>query len=75
MFLYLKQVNKILAFVCVVRDEVFSENRGIMDYNLTLFKDSVKDILASQNAVNTSKQDSSGNLVNSMINNLSINGN
>jgi len=41
----MKQVNKFLAFVCVIRDEIFSENRGIMDYNLTLFKDSVRDIL------------------------------
>jgi hypothetical protein len=28
LFLYLKQVNKFLAFVCVIRDDVFSENRG-----------------------------------------------
>jgi len=48
LFLYLKQVNKYLAFVCVIRDEVFTENRGIMDYNLTLFKDSVRDILLMQ---------------------------
>ena len=27
-YLYLKQVNKFLAFVCVIRDEVFTENRG-----------------------------------------------
>lgn len=27
--LYLKQVNKFLAFVCVVREEIFAENRGI----------------------------------------------
>lgn len=45
LYLYLKQVNKYLAFLCVIRDEVFTENRGIMDYNLTLFKDSVRDIL------------------------------
>lgn len=45
LYLYLKQVNKFLSFVCVIREEVFNENRGIMDYNLTLFKDSVKDIL------------------------------
>jgi hypothetical protein len=29
LFLYLKQVNKYLAFVCVIRDDVFSENRGM----------------------------------------------
>lgn len=47
----MKQVNKFLAFVCVIRDEIFMENRGIMDYNLTLFKDLIKDILqASQNS-------------------------
>lgn len=48
LYLYLKQVNKFLAFVCVIREEVFNENRGIMDYNLTLFKDSVRDILLMQ---------------------------
>ncbi len=31
LFLYLKQVNKYLAFVCVIRDEVFTENRGEID--------------------------------------------
>ncbi|CAF0837822.1 unnamed protein product [Brachionus calyciflorus] len=48
LYLYMKQVNKFLAFVCVIRDEIFMENRGIMDYNLTLFKDSIKDILLAQ---------------------------
>ena len=28
LYLYLKQVNKFLAFVCVIREEVFNENRG-----------------------------------------------
>lgn len=46
-YIYLKQVNRFLAFVCVIRDEVFSENRGVMDYNLTLFKDSVEKIISS----------------------------
>jgi len=30
-YLYLKQVNKFLAFVCVIRDEIFSENRGELE--------------------------------------------
>jgi Ras-related GTP-binding protein C/D len=82
LYLYLKQVNKFLAFVCVIRDEVFSENRGIMDYNLTLFKDSVRDILLSPNSNqtnntnNNSSQDttSTHNLTNSLAANLSLNG-
>jgi Ras-related GTP-binding protein C/D len=79
LYLYLKQVNKFLAFVCVVRDEIFSENRGIMDYNLTLFKDSVKDVLfaSTQTAAAASNKSSSlqdnSNLANSMLNNLSLN--
>jgi hypothetical protein len=86
LYLYLKQVNKYLAFVCVVREEIFSENRGIMDYNLTLFKDSVKDVLFSTTATaaavaasqttasnkSGSQQDTSVN-TNSMLNNLSLN--
>jgi Ras-related GTP-binding protein C/D len=56
LFLYLKQVNKYLAFVCVIRDEVFAENRGIMDYNLTLFKDSVREILLQQQNNNNQQQ-------------------
>jgi hypothetical protein len=70
----MKQVNKFLAFVCVIRDEIFSENRGIMDYNLTLFKDSVRDILlASQMSNNVSLNQTSGNNTNliSNINNSS----
>ena len=79
LYLYLKQVNKFLAFVCVIRDDVFGENRGmysdeytelfkalisgcfkgIMDYNLTLFKDSVEKILTSSyiQSVNASFSD------------------
>ena len=82
LYLYLKQVNKFLAFVCVVRDEIFSDNRGIMDYNLTLFKDSVKDILfsATQSGSHSNKSsihhhDNSAHLANSMLNNLSLNAN
>jgi hypothetical protein len=70
----MKQVNKFLAFVCVIRDEIFSENRGIMDYNLTLFKDSVRDILlASQMSNNISLNQTGGNNTNliSNINNSS----
>ena len=54
---------------------------GIMDYNLTLFKDSVRDILLSpQNSNqtstnnNNSSQDTSNNLTSSLANNLSLNG-
>lgn len=77
----MKQVDKFLAFVCVIRDEIFMENRGIMDYNLTLFKDSIKDILSApkatnqnqsinnQNNTNSSEPDTS-NMVNSLIGNL-----
>ena len=86
LYLYLKQVNKYLAFVCVVREEIFAENRGIMDYNLTLFKDSVKDVLFSSTAMagghtttasnkSGSQQDTSATLANSMLNNLSLNNN
>ena len=75
----MKQVNKFLAFVCVIRDEIFMENRGIMDYNLTLFKDSIKDILISpknvnqnqslNNQTNSSEPDTS-NMINSLLENL-----
>lgn len=71
----MKQVNKFLAFVCVIRDEIFMENRGIMDYNLTLFKDSIKDILITpknlkQNqSINSSEPDTS-NVINSLLENL-----
>ena len=85
LYLYLKQVNKYLAFVCVVREEIFAENRGIMDYNLTLFKDSVKDVLFSSSATSGahttasnksgSQQDTSATLANSMLNNMSLNNN
>ncbi len=67
--IYMKQVNKFLAFVCVIRDEIFSENRGIMDYNLTLFKDSVRDILLStshhnqQHLATSSHLNSNSNLI------------
>lgn len=79
LYLYMKQVNKFLAFVCVIRDEIFMENRGIMDYNLTLFKDSIKDILISpknvnqnqslNNQTNSSEPDTS-NMINSLLENL-----
>lgn len=73
LYLYLKQVNKFLAFVCVIREEVFSENRGIMDYNLTLFKDSVKEILSLQSTTSaTSNQTASSKVVPNAISAINI---
>ncbi|RNA30585.1 Ras-related GTP-binding D [Brachionus plicatilis] len=81
LYLYMKQVNKFLAFVCVIRDEIFMENRGIMDYNLTLFKDSIRDILSApqnanqnqsinnQNNTNSSEPEPS-NMADSLLGNL-----
>ncbi len=58
--------------MCVIRDEVFSENRGIMDYNLTLFKDSIRDILLS-NAAQQQQQQQAASTSASSINDLSTN--
>ena len=43
--------------MCVIRDEVFTENRGIMDYNLTLFKDSVREILLDTQHLTSNAQE------------------
>lgn len=70
-FIYLKQVNKFLAFVCVIRNEVFTENRGIMDYNLTLFKESVREILLMSAQGTASSMNADANLSKNVDSNLS----
>jgi len=43
--LYLKQINKHLALVCLLRED-FSEHQGLLDYNFDKFKEGIQNVLA-----------------------------
>ncbi|KAI2801745.1 hypothetical protein BLOT_009562, partial [Blomia tropicalis] len=41
--LYLRQVNKFLALVCILREENFTK-QGMIDYNFQMFRKSIQDV-------------------------------
>lgn len=52
--LYLKEVNKYLALVCILRDDSF-ERQGLIDYNFHCFRQGIQDVfeLKSKGAAQT----------------------
>jgi hypothetical protein len=47
MVLVLRQVTDYLALVCLHRADSFAEKRGLLEYNLTVFRESVAEVLKS----------------------------
>ncbi|XP_017490399.1 PREDICTED: ras-related GTP-binding protein C-like, partial [Rhagoletis zephyria] len=45
--LYLREVNKFLALVCILREENFTK-QGLIDYNFQCFRKSIQDVFVSQ---------------------------
>lgn len=41
--LYLREVNKFLALVCILREENF-DKQGLIDYNFQCFHDAIQDV-------------------------------
>jgi len=54
MVLYLREVNKFLALVCLLRETHF-EKHGIVDYNFQCFKKAIEEIFSRRTAMNTLK--------------------
>lgn len=42
--LYLREVNKFLALVCILREENLNEKQGVIDYNFQCFKQAIKEV-------------------------------
>lgn len=45
MVLYLREVNKYLALVCLIREDSFDKH-GLIDYNFQCFKKGISDVFS-----------------------------
>lgn len=61
--LYLREVNKFLALVCILREENLNEKQGVIDYNFECFKRAVGEVFELKNARSMNSFESNGNLV------------
>lgn len=62
--LYLREVNKFLALVCILREENFNEKQGVIDYNFQCFRQAIKEVFDLKNVKFMPSYESNGNLVN-----------
>lgn len=46
--LYLREVNKFLALVCILREDNF-EHKGIIDYNFLCFREAIQQVFELRN--------------------------
>uniref|UniRef100_A0A7S0FXV5 Ras-related GTP-binding protein n=1 Tax=Pyrodinium bahamense TaxID=73915 RepID=A0A7S0FXV5_9DINO len=46
--LYLNQVDRCLALVCIIRDEVFEHQQYLLDYNIKIFQEALEEIKAAR---------------------------
>lgn len=60
--LYLREVNKFLALVCILREENFNEKQGVIDYNFQCFKQAIKEVFELKNSRSMTGCESNGNL-------------
>ncbi|CAB3996978.1 Ras-related GTP-binding C [Paramuricea clavata] len=66
--LYLREVNKFLALVCILREENF-DKRGLIDYNFLCFRNAIQEVFdVRNNALEGAGADSSGARVNGAAN-------
>lgn len=62
--LYLREVNKFLALVCILREENLTEKQGVIDYNFQCFKKAIKEVFELKNMRPVSSyQNDSSNLI------------
>lgn len=47
--LYLREVNKFLALVCILREENLNEKQGVIDYNFQCFRKAIKEVFELKN--------------------------
>lgn len=59
--LYLREVNKFLALVCILREENFNEKQGIIDYNFQCFRQAIREVFELKNLRFKSGIESNGN--------------
>lgn len=62
--LYLREVNKFLALVCILREENFNEKQGVIDYNFQCFRQAIKEVFELKNVRFMSGYENNGNSIN-----------
>jgi Ras-related GTP-binding protein C/D len=55
MVMYLREVNRYLALVCLVREEHF-EKQGLIDYNFSCFKQAIGDVFNAKTGKRSAKK-------------------
>lgn len=61
--LYLREVNKFLALVCILREENFNEKQGVIDYNFQCFRQAIKEVFELKNVSFMPSYESSSQLM------------
>lgn len=61
--LYLREVNKFLCLVCILRQENFEEKQGVIDYNFQCFRQAIKEVFDLKNVRFMPSYGSNGDLV------------
>lgn len=49
--LYLREVNKFLALVCILREDSF-DKQGVIDYNFNCFREAIQELFEERNPKN-----------------------
>ncbi|KAG2178927.1 hypothetical protein INT43_001774 [Umbelopsis isabellina] len=60
--LYLREVNRLLVLICILRQESF-EKHGLIDYNFQCFKEAITDVFEFSNQRNKSQLADDNNIV------------
>lgn len=60
--LYLREVNKFLALVCILREENFNEKQGVIDYNFQCFRRAIEEVFELKNVRFMPSYESTNNL-------------
>lgn len=61
--LYLREVNKFLALVCILREDNF-DRKGIIDYNFLCFREAIQQVFELRNKLMSSQSMTNGSMMN-----------
>lgn len=76
--LYLREVNKFLALVCIIREENFSR-QGVIDYNFLCFREAISQVFElrlknqKMEAIDQDAEDGSSVILNDSVQDLESN--
>lgn len=63
--LYLREVNRFLALVCILREENLTEKQGVIDYNFQCFRRAINEVFELKNMRSMQSYESNCNLTTS----------